>query len=187
MKARLLLFVLLASGPAIAAESYDGKLVLDVNGFIGGRAGSGTDDSILGGAMLSVGPRITAVRFGGVARIGASRSYSGSPGLDLGAFFSHDFFGLWLDPQLAIAAFWRIDAMARYLPRSGAIGFVSYAAIGLRALGFELAIAGGPELGLHLGSGNDAGFAFEFRIGLDIPEVVRFCQHMSDAKRDQPP
>lgn len=181
----LFALVLLGASSSLAGED---AFVANLSWFSGGRAGSGTTDSILYGGQASLGYRRAAWRVGAVARIGASRSYGSSPGYDLGGWGSVDLFSLWLDPQLALAVFLRIDGLARLVPSASSVGFVGYATAGLRVGGIELAYSGGPEIGLKLGPINDvAGGAFEFRIGVDVVELIHLIRHFCDAKRPQPP
>lgn len=64
------------------------------------------------------------------------------------------------------------------------------ASVGLRALGFSVALAAGPELGLALaspGSGSDAvGFTAEVRLGFELVELVGLGTRLGEQSTPPP-
>lgn len=182
----VLVLALLAGKGTLAAEC-DWSPVAGVSGVFGGRGGSGGDDSVLFGAAFSGGFRWTSLRAGFVVRVVSSRSFGSAPAVDFGGFFAADLFSVWLDPQISLAAFLRLDALSRDVASHGVNGFASYLSIGLRLIGFELAIAAGPEGWLRLGPRVEPGGSFEFRLGLEVFEVLRLAEHIRDQDRLLPP
>jgi hypothetical protein len=116
-------------------------------------------------------------RLGATASVYGSRSLQ-SLGVDAGLALSGDFVSLALDSTLTVEAFARLELLARGAPNLGRWGFVPLASVGLRAFGFSVALAGGPEIGLALGSpGAGAGvgavgFTAEVRLGVELVELV---------------
>ena len=185
MKRAAVVALLVATAAGADEDDYSTP-TLGAAGFFGSRTGSGVDDAALGGAMINLGWRFTALRVGLVGRASFSRAFSSSA-FDVGGYFSGDVLAVWLDPEISVGLFLRADALMRYVPAGQQVGFVPFGAVGLRAIGIEISLAAGPEFGLTLGPGGDRiGGNFEVRVGVDAVELGRFVSHRADESRQLP-
>jgi hypothetical protein len=174
------------AGPAAAAGDAPRALLAEVSLLGGGRTGSGTDDAVVAGGSLSAGVRLDAFRLGVVGRAMYSRSF-GALGVDVGGYASWDFLSVLVDRTLSAGFFARLDLLARDAPALGRVGFVGLASVGLRAVGFSLSFALGPELGLQLGPGGGVGLSEELRVGVELLEVVALVRQLGEQSAPLPP
>lgn len=165
------------SRPAAAEGSYVKGLVGPSLAY-GGHTGSGSD------AILGAAGAFGAVRFplgGHFAHVGIvgdirfSRTFAHDYALQAAPYFQHDFASLWLDPQLGVSVFYRLEPGFRYDPGNANAAFAGYVMLGLNALGFSIALAGGAEVALGPGVTNRGGWVGETRLALDVVEIVTFC------------
>jgi hypothetical protein len=156
------------------ANSYDTVIFGLQPGLFGGRSGAGPDNSVVWGFSWFVGWRCTEWRVGAQGKVLHSTSFgpAGWAG-DVGAFLSYDIFSLWLDNEVSLAAFARVDLLGRIRPWFGGAGFGS---LGLRVFGIELSWAAGAEVAPGLPS-PAWGFAYETRIAVDLLELGRTIGH----------
>lgn len=112
----VLLLLAQASGAAAQASSSAPWVELALVG--GGRAGSGTDDSLLGGGSASLGWRWDWFRVGATATAYGSRSLK-SLGVDAGLALSGDIDSVAIDSTLTVGAFARLELLARGRPTWG--------------------------------------------------------------------
>jgi hypothetical protein len=181
-----LLCLLVISGSLLArAESFDAPF-LELGPTLGGRAWSGTDDSVLLGGHLSLGVRVDTVRFGVVGQALSTRTFDGL-GLDLGAFVSWDFLSAAIDSRLSAGAFLRVDGSARYVPSQHQWGAVPMLSVGAHAGGLWLAFGAGPEIGLHLPGGPGWGFTGQVTLGVELFEAFWLCDRLGQQNTPLPP
>jgi hypothetical protein len=182
----LTIAVLLAATSVQAQTSYNGATV-GVELVGGGRGGSGSDDSVLGGGRFLLGWRQSSLRFGAEGGLIYSRSFDSSLSIDAGGYVSGDLFSVWLDPYLSLAVITRLDLLARSVPTVGAVGFLPEASIGVRVLGFTFLLVAGPEIGLALVQGAEKlGGTGEARIGVDFVELCQLVKHLNAEKTPLP-
>ena len=158
------------------------------------------DEGPIAGIVLSEGPRWAwiappAVTMGGAGIFGGWRSanirggalgqvswWEGSrgPALDLGGFFTWDFFSLVVDPQLSAATFLRFEPAVRWASKSNLWGLAPSFVVGGRAAGIEIGLAATYELRLSDLAGDPArsGVDAQLRIGCDVVELVHLVQHL---------
>jgi hypothetical protein len=183
MKAHLFIGMAFATSVASAsgASASDDAPLFGVTGAFGARGGWGSgDEAILGGGPF-VGARWGAFRLGA---LGAASWWRAEPGVavDAGGFVSWDVGSIWLDPQLSAAWFLRLEPITfRWVSSTSQWAYVPSLEIGARAGGISVGVAGMPELGLETppDGGSRLGVDVELRLGVDLVELVRLCQHVA--------
>jgi hypothetical protein len=184
-RSRLAVLMMFAHASIALAETGDAPIA-EISVVLGGRAGSGTDDSLLLGGAVSLGWRWNTFRLGLSGRAFGSRSLQ-SFGFDAGAFASVDFFSLSIDHSLNAGAFVRLDVLLRGAPSLGRYGFVPLPSVGLRAAGFSVALAVGPEIALQLAGTGLLGVTGEVRVGFEFVEIAALAERLAAQKLALPP
>jgi hypothetical protein len=180
-------FALLLLGWPLAATADSGRprFTFEVGTAVGARAGSGTDDSFVGGPSLGLGLHLGALSLGVEYRFLLSRSFAGA-GFDVGPFAAYDILHVALDSAISLGLFARVDVLLRSVNSLSAVGVVPLGSVGIRAAGLSLALGAGPEIGLKIAGNEPLGVSGELRLGFDVMEFQSYCARRSEEDRDPP-
>jgi hypothetical protein len=162
-----------ASRPCAAQQDYRSP-VAGLTLPYGARTGWGGPDALIVGGGGFAGWRWTQWR-GGV--LGRALWWRPDPGVavDAGAFVSLDLLSVWADSALSAAAFVRVEPAVRWVSSTTRWAFLPGAGIGVRLVGFDLSVGLTPEIGLgsYVRASDRFGFGADWRLGVDLVELVR--------------
>jgi hypothetical protein len=182
MRRALKAIVLVACAAAAERDARADGPEMGFDYLSGGRARSGTPDSLLFGGEAFLGYGWTAGGFGVDAHLLGSPPF-GTAAVELGPYGYLNLVHIRLAPNLVLAVFTKVEALGRTATAIDSKGaFVPYVTGGLRVFGVELAAGGGLEVG-----NGPVGGDLVWKLGVDLCDFAHFVRSLNAGNTVPPP